>query len=109
MTTPIPIVGDPVVAAAMLGEAQPATLRERARDVAGQFEAVFVQQMVSAMRSSADGLGGSMFGVDAGSDTYSTWFDSCMAEHITHGRGIGLASLIEKNILQHAGEAAGHG
>jgi Rod binding domain-containing protein len=77
--------------------------RAQARDVAGRFEALFVQQMVSAMRTSAAGDGGGMFGQAAGADTYAAWFDSCMAEHIGRGGGIGLATMIEKNILQHQG------
>lgn len=86
------------------GEAPVAPLRQRAHEVASQFEAIFVQQMVATMRSSADGLGGSMFGGDAGNDTYAAWFDRCMSEHITKGQGIGLAPVIEKNILQLAKE-----
>lgn len=87
------------------GEAKGAPLAARARDAATKFEAIFVQQMVAAMRSSADGIGGGMFGADPGADTYSAWFDTCMSENITRGGGIGLAPMIEKNILQHSGEA----
>lgn len=90
--------------ATLLGEATP-TAQARAREVAAQFEAIFVQQMVSAMRASAEGLGGGMF-EGSGSDTYAAWFDRCMAEHIGKDRGIGLAEIVAQDILRHS-DAAG--
>jgi Rod binding domain-containing protein len=82
------------------------TPKAKAREVAIQFEEIFVQQMVTAMRTSADGIGGGMFGADPGADTYSAWFDQCMSDQIADGGGIGLARMIEKNILQHTAEGA---
>ena len=82
--------------------------RAQAHDVASQFEAIFVQQMVAAMRTSASNGEGGMFGSGVGTDTYSAWFDSCMADHIAQGGGVGLAAAVEKNILAHAGKEDGH-
>jgi Rod binding domain-containing protein len=96
-------LGDPRLTAAVFaaGENPAQPLAARAREVAVQFEAIFVQQMVGALRSSADGFGGGMFGGDPGADTYAAWFDRCMSEHIGRGSGIGLARIIEQDIVRH--------
>ncbi|MEZ5966727.1 MAG: rod-binding protein [Planctomycetota bacterium] len=85
-------------------EGRQAPIHVRAKEIAGQFEQIFVQQVVTSMRASSDGLGGSMFGGGAGSDTYSAWFDRCMSENLGRSGGLGLATKIAKNILQHATE-----
>ncbi len=88
----------------------PASRAAQARDVAAQFEAIFVQQMVAAMRTSASGgEDGGMFGSGAGSDTYASWFDTSMAEHIGKRGGVGLAPIIERNILAHVSPDNGNG
>jgi flagellar protein FlgJ len=79
------------------------------REVAQKFEAIFVQQFVAAMRSSAEGLGEGMFGKESGNDTYTQWFDQFMAEHITRHEGLGLAKVIEQDMGRHHQRPSGVG
>jgi Rod binding domain-containing protein len=75
--------------------AQARELRARAADVAGQFEQIFAQTMVSALRDETGFAGGEpMFGSGPGADTYSMWFDTLMAERVTQSNGIGLADAL---------------
>jgi flagellar protein FlgJ len=73
--------------------------RAEAREVAGKFEAMFVQQVVAGMRESARiGDGEGMFGSGPGSDTYTQWFDSYMSEHLARSGGVGVADAILREI-----------
>lgn len=78
-------------------------------EVAQRFEAIFVQQFVTSMRTSTDSLGDGMFGKESGNDTYAAWFDQFMSEHIVRNGGLGLARVIEKDIARHHGVALGSG
>ncbi|HLU39210.1 MAG TPA: rod-binding protein [Planctomycetota bacterium] len=101
-----PITTTSIAASAPDRSAEPPAAR--AREVAMQFEQLFVQQMVAAMRTSTSPAGGDgMFGSGSGSDTYAAWFDRCMAEHLAHGGGIGLAPVIERELVRHAAKEAG--
>lgn len=69
--------------------------RKHAADVAGQFEALFAQQMISGMRKTSDmGGGEGMFGSGPGSDTYEQWFDTLMSDRLTEGRGLGVRDTL---------------
>jgi Rod binding domain-containing protein len=71
---------------------QAITPRAEAVQVAKQFEAIFVQQIVSKMRESADLLGENpMFGSGPGAQTYGGWFDSFMSEHLANSGRVGVA------------------
>jgi len=96
MTQPI----SPIMLAAARG-AQPAEASkpkvdpeaaiEKKREVAKQFEAIFVRQMLSQMNQ-ASGLERSN-----GSETYHSMYQSQVAEMITdQGDGIGIARLLMK-------------
>lgn len=97
----------PLRAATVTGEL-PSTKGDP-HEVAQKFEAIFVQQFVAAMRSSAEGLGEGMFGKESGNDTYTQWFDQFMAEHITRNEGLGLTKVIEKDMDRHHGRPTGVG
>jgi Rod binding domain-containing protein len=58
--------------------------RATARGKVQQFEELFVQQMVGALRQSA-GFGdedGGLFGNGPGADTYAQWFDQNLAHQV---------------------------
>ena len=76
----------------------PATIRQRAVDVARQFESIFIKQMVRGMRENAKVLGSSMFGSGPGSDTYAQWFDDHMSAHLSGTGDIGIADTIVREL-----------
>ncbi|MBK8979975.1 MAG: hypothetical protein IPM29_29095 [Planctomycetes bacterium] len=61
-----------------------AAVRVRAEQVAGDFEQVFVQQLVEGLRRTGDptGAGAGPFGDGPGADTYTMWFDSLLGERV---------------------------
>ena len=63
------------------------------RNVANQFESMFVSLMLKSMRSSMteDGL----FGGE-GSDTYGSLFDMYMGQHLASNDALGIGRLIEQ-------------
>ncbi|KAB7627193.1 flagellar assembly peptidoglycan hydrolase FlgJ [Alkalilimnicola sp. S0819] len=72
---------------------------ESAREVAKQFEGLFVRTMLKSMRAASfgdDGLG-------QGGKQYRDMFDQQIAMQIGQGRGMGLAAQIERQLLQNAG------
>lgn len=73
--------------------------RAAAEEIASQFEAIFVKQIVEKMREGADLMGdGSMFGSGPGSDTYATWFDTYMSEHIAGTGSVGVADSLMRQL-----------
>ncbi len=70
----------------------PAVLRE----VAGQFEALFVQQMLKNMRDAS--LGDPLFGNSEQHDMYQEMMDQQLALEMSSGRGIGLADLLVRQL-----------
>ena len=77
--------------------------RAKAEDVANQFEAVFVQMLVSTLRSTASlgGEEGGMFGQGPGSDTYAGWFDKNVADELTAAGGVGVARSLIADMERH--------
>lgn len=75
----------------------PAVLRE----VAGQFEALFVQTLLKNMRDSS--LGEPVFGQSNQHDMYQGMLDQQFAVEMSKGRGIGIADML---IRQLGGEVA---
>ncbi len=75
----------------------PAALRE----VAGQFEALFVQQMLKSMRDAS--LGDPLLGNSDQHDMYQEMMDQQLAVEMSSGKGIGLADML---VRQLGGEAA---
>lgn len=73
--------------------------RQAALEVAQQFEGIFVQSMVSAMRASAQvtGEGGGIFGNGPGADTYADWFDQNLARELSTKGRIGIADTLMRD------------
>lgn len=74
--------------------------RDTIREVAQQFESLFVQTMLKSMRAATPGdslLGGH------GEDQYRKMFDQQMSLQISRGPGLGLAPMIERQMLQDQG------
>ena len=71
------------------------------RDVANQFEALFVQQMLKSMRDAS--LGDPLLGNSDQHDMYQEMMDQQLAVEMSSGKGIGLADML---VRQLGGEAA---
>jgi flagellar protein FlgJ len=70
----------------------PAVLRE----VAGQFEALFVQQMLKNMREAS--LADPIFGNSEQHDMYQEMMDQQLAAEVSGGKGIGLADMLVRQL-----------
>ncbi len=85
-----------------------AELRARAAQDAGavtpeaarQFEALFVQMMLQSMRSAGDVFG------DGSDTTYRSMFDQQIALEMTRGKGLGLATMLMRQMETTGQEAA---
>ncbi len=71
------------------------------REVASQFEALFVQQMLKSMRDAS--LGDPLLGNSDQHDMYQDLMDKQLALEMSSGKGIGLADML---VRQLGGEAA---
>ncbi|PWG62306.1 flagellar assembly peptidoglycan hydrolase FlgJ [Sediminicurvatus halobius] len=74
--------------------------REAVREVAEQFESLFVQTMLKRMRATLPE--GGMFD-GPGMDQYQSLFDQQLASDVARGQGMGLADMVERQILQSRG------
>lgn len=72
----------------------PAALKAAAR----QFEALFTQQLFKSMRAAK--VGDDLMGSEQ-SSMYQDMFDQQMAQHLSQGRGLGIADLLVRQ-LQHS-------
>ena len=81
----------------------PATAgRDKAVEVANTFEQLFVQSLVSSMRSTASfGGEGGMFGSGPGADTYADWFDQNVAKQVSSSGRVGIAEAVIADIERH--------
>lgn len=66
------------------------------REVAGQFEALFVQSMLESMRDAS--LGDPLFGDSDAHAMYRDMLDQQLAAEMAGGKGIGLADMIVRQI-----------
>lgn len=73
---------------------------DNAKEVARQFESLFVKQMMTSMRDALPG--DSLFGSEA-QNKYWDIFDQQLSLDIARGQGLGLAPLIERQLLQQMG------
>jgi peptidoglycan hydrolase FlgJ len=71
--------------------------REAARETAVQFEAFFVQQMMKTMR---EAVMKSELVESAAADTYQDMMDKELSLSIARGRGLGLATMLEREMLK---------
>lgn len=69
-------------------------------EVARQFEALFLREVLADMR--AGSLGEDVLGSTQG-DVYQELFDAQMASALARGGGLGIARMLEKQLLAHAG------
>jgi flagellar protein FlgJ len=99
MTTPLSID----TGQAKLAAAPAADDRDRLREVAEQFEAIFLRQMLSAARSTDFG-GNDLFG-GQGEDTFQEMRDARFADIAADSGAIGLGASIEKQLARYIGKA----
>jgi len=87
-------------ATAMPLDAAATPSQPRIREAARELETQFAHMLVKSMRSttSGDPLGGD-------NSTYRDMYDQQLAREITKGRGLGLASTIERQLQRSTGEA----
>ncbi len=86
--------------AALRGATQGKLSPEAAREVAQQFESLFVQSLMKSMRSAS--IGDDLFSSNA-TDEYQGLFDQQLASNLSHGQGLGLAPLIERQLMAQQG------
>jgi len=73
---------------------------ENMRKVAQEFEAIFIGEMLKAMRSANDVLAdGSMFNTNE-SKTYRDMHDQQLAVTLSQGRGIGMADVLVRQMSE---------
>jgi flagellar protein FlgJ len=95
---------DPANLAALKREAStqsPESLRETAK----QFESLFTNMMLKSMRDASGASGGdSLFGSDQ-QDFYQDMFDQQLSAQLSKGKGLGLADMLVRQLMQGAGLA----
>lgn len=69
-------------------------------EAARQFEALFVQMMLQSMRQASDVFG------DGSDTTYRDMFDQQIAMEMTRGEGLGLATVLTRQLAPAAAQAA---
>jgi flagellar protein FlgJ len=81
------------VATTASSAAAPAAEKDKLAAAAKAFEAVFMRQMISSMRSAT--LGDELFGSSAG-DQFRDMSDARLADSMADGKGFGIAELLQK-------------
>jgi len=72
----------------------------RLREVAGQFDAIFIRQILREMRKSVGKS--TLFGNSTAAQLYNEMFDDCMAEALGKAGGLGLGKAIEQDLSRTA-------
>jgi peptidoglycan hydrolase FlgJ len=96
---PNALVSDPTTLAGLRRQANgqsPEALRETAR----QFESLFTTMMLKSMRDATPGE--SLFGSEQ-QDFYQDMFDQQLAVQLSSGKGLGLADMLVRQLMQSAG------
>lgn len=75
--------------------------KDTLREVARQFESLFVQMMLKNMRAATPGDGG--FFSSPQSDQYRDLYDQQLAVSMSQGQGFGIADMVERQLRQQAG------
>jgi flagellar protein FlgJ len=96
------LYADPAALGALKREAAAQT-PEALRETARQFESLFTSLMLKSMR---EGLPGDPFGSDQ-QDFYQDMFDQQLATQISGGKGLGLADVLVRQLMQGAGVTNG--
>jgi flagellar protein FlgJ len=92
----------PVASRASPAAAAPAAEKDKLAGAAKAFEAVFLRQMISSMRSAT--LGDELFGSSAG-DQFRDMSDARLADSMAGGKGFGIAELLQKQFADRAAPA----
>lgn len=85
---------------AMGRDKDPAAMREMAR----QFESLFMQQMLKSMRSATDVFSEGNYLKSSESDFYQQMLDQQLSLELTKGRGLGLADVLYQQLMQSYGQ-----
>lgn len=75
---------------------------DAAREVAKQFESLFVQQMLKSMRAATPQSEGGVFGGQQ-EQQYLELFDRQLSMSVSQGQGLGLAPMIERQLRANMG------
>ena len=90
------LVADPTTLAALKRDAKAAT-PEALRETARQFESLFTTMMLKSMRQASPG--DEMFGSEQ-QDFYQDMFDQQIAVQLSRGKGLGLADMLVRQLMQ---------
>lgn len=71
--------------------------QKRLKEVAAEFESLFVSQLLQTMRG--PGLKGGAIPAAPGRDIYQGLLDQELGRAIAHGRGLGLADMLVKQLI----------
>jgi peptidoglycan hydrolase FlgJ len=96
---PNSFVSDPTTLAGLKREANAQT-PEALRETARQFESLFTTMMLKSMRDATPGE--SLFGSDQ-QDFYQDMFDQQLSVQLSQGKGLGLADMLVRQLMQGAG------
>jgi flagellar protein FlgJ len=96
---------DPASLGALKREAA-AQSPESLREVAKQFESLFTSMMLKSMRDAS--MGNELFGSDQ-QDFYQDMFDTQLATQLSNGKGLGLADVLVRQLMQGQGSGTGTG
>jgi flagellar protein FlgJ len=93
---------DPTHLSALKREAS-ANTPEALRETARQFESLFTNMMLKSMRDASNSSGeDSLFGSDQ-QDFYQDMFDQQLSTQLSKGKGLGLADMLLRQLMQSAG------
>jgi flagellar protein FlgJ len=93
---------DPAHLSALKREAS-ANTPEALRETARQFESLFTNMMLKSMRDASSASGeDSLFGSDQ-QDFYQDMFDQQLSTQLSKGKGLGLADMLLRQLMQGAG------
>jgi flagellar protein FlgJ len=84
--------------------ASPSAEKDKLASAAKAFEAVFLRQMISSMRSAS--LGDELFGSSAG-EQFRDMSDARLADSMAGGKGFGIAELLQKQFAARAAAPTG--
>jgi flagellar protein FlgJ len=79
---------------------KPGKEEQNVKAVAQQFESLFVSMMLKSMRAANKGFSEGNMLSSKDSEFYQEMFDSQLAVSLSSGRGIGLADVIEKQLME---------
>jgi flagellar protein FlgJ len=77
---------------------------EALRETAKQFESLFTTMMLKSMRTASSSSGDSLFGSDQ-QDFYQDMFDQQLSVQLSKVKGIGLADVLMRQLMQAVGAA----